>query len=194
MKNLSLILSCFILILAIACNDNAPKNQETASSSNDDIIQRGEYLVNILGCEDCHSPKVFGPNGPEVDVTKRFSGFQAGDKLGKIDTTVLKSWLLFNGTLTAFVGPWGVSYAANISSDATGIGDWKEEQFKLAIREGKFKGIASERSLLPPMPWQTFKTMKDDDLKAIFAYLKSTKPIHNIVPQVVSPQELASLK
>jgi hypothetical protein len=48
-------------------------------------------------------------------------------------------------------------------------------------------GLADARNLLPPMPWQAYARMTDDELKAIFSYLKSTKPIHNVVPQPQPP-------
>ena len=69
----------------------------------------------------------------------------------------------------------GISYTANLTSDATGIGNWKEQQFMYAIREGKFKGLAGSRTLLPPMPWEMYRHMTDGELKAIFAYLKTTR-------------------
>jgi len=99
--------------------------------------------------------------------------------------------MLFAPDLTSAVGAWGQSYAANISSDATGIGNWKEEQFIKAIREGKSKGLDGTRLLLPPMPWFVYKNMSDDDLKSIFAYLKTTNPVRNVVPQ---PKALSELK
>ena len=95
--------------------------------------------------------------------------------------------LIVTQDLTAWVGPWGISYAANITPDATGIGSWQESNFITALREGKFKGMTSARNLLPPMPWQLFKEMSDDEIKAIFAYLKSIKPVKNIVPQPEPP-------
>jgi hypothetical protein len=90
-------------------------------------------------------------------------------------------------TLTAWVGPWGISFAGNLTSDATGIGLWEEASFIRALREGKFKGMENGRGLLPPMPWEMFRLMTDDELKAMFAFLKTTKPISNIVPQPVPP-------
>jgi hypothetical protein len=102
--------------------------------------------------------------------------------LAKIDSAASDSWLLFNASLTASVGPWGVSYAANLTSDDTGIGTWTEEQFFRSIREGKQKGLANGRMLLPPMPWPNFARLNDEDLKAIFYYLKSTKAVKNLVP------------
>ncbi len=92
--------------------------------------------------------------------------------------------------LTSAVGPWGQSYSANISSDATGIGNWTEEQFIRALREGKYKGMKEGRSLLPPMPWFVYKNPSDTDLKAIFAYLKTTKPVETRVPGPKSLEEL----
>jgi hypothetical protein len=96
---------------------------------------------------------------------------------------VKEGWMLFGSDLTTAVGVWGQSYAANLTSDATGIGNWKEEQFIKAIREGKFKGLDNTRPLLPPMPWFVYKNLTDDDLKSIFAFLKSTKPVKNVVPE-----------
>jgi hypothetical protein len=89
--------------------------------------------------------------------------------------------------LTSWVGPWGVSYTANLTSDSTGIGKWKEEQFIYAIRQGKYNGKASDRNILPPMPWTMYRNMTDDELKAIFAYLKSTRPVKNVVPPPIPP-------
>jgi hypothetical protein len=90
-------------------------------------------------------------------------------------------------TLTAWVGPWGISYAANLTSDETGIGNWQEKNFIKAIREGKAKGMDNSRPILPPMPVEVLKHMTDQELKAIFAYLKSTKPIQNVVPAPEPP-------
>ena len=95
--------------------------------------------------------------------------------------------LTVTGDLTEWAGPWGISYAGNLTPHETGIGTWSEEQFFLAMREGKFKGLAESRTLLPPMPWESFSHMTDDELKAIFAFLKSIKPVENIVPAAAPP-------
>jgi hypothetical protein len=99
--------------------------------------------------------------------------------------------VLFNHNITAFVGPWGVSFAANLTSDETGIGNWTEAQFFKAIREGKYKGMDNTRPLLPPMPWNMYRNATDDDLRAIFTYLKSTAPVENRVPAPITPGQLA---
>ncbi len=97
---------------------------------------------------------------------------------------------MFGPDLTNAVGPWGMSFAANISSDDTGIGTWSESQFFKAMREGKWKGLDGSRSLLPPMPWFNFKNLDDTDLRSIFAYLKSSKPVENVVPAPKLPSDL----
>ena len=94
---------------------------------------------------------------------------------------------VFSPGLTAIAGEWGVSYAANLTPDDTGIGAWTESQFFKAIREGKSKGLDGTRPLLPPMPWQVYRNMTDEDLKSVFAYLKTVKPIKNVVPKAVAP-------
>jgi hypothetical protein len=119
------------------------------------------------------------------------SGHPADVKVAPVDTNQLKSWVFFAPDLTAAVGPWGISYSANLTSDSTGIGPWKFEQFKKAIREGKFMGLDGARPLLPPMPWQQYRNLTDEDLRDIFAFLKSTKPVKNVVPEPVPPSQVA---
>lgn len=148
----------------------------------------GEHLVMIAGCHDCHTPKKMTEKGLDFDLTLALSGHPA--KLPPPDVNrqeMEKKGLGVTQTLTAWVGPWGISYAANLTSDSTGIGTWKESQFFTAIRKGKFKGLETSRDLLPPMPWQTIRYMTDEELSAVFAYLKSTKPIKNVVPPAVPP-------
>jgi hypothetical protein len=181
-----------IAITAISCQQPATDaNASQSTPAAEDPVKRGEYLVNTIGCDDCHTPKKMGPRGPEPDMEFRFAGHLATQPIGPVDTSVLsKGWLLFGPSLTAAVGPWGVSYSANISGDSTGIGNWTEEQFFRAMREGKYKGLENSRPMLPPMPWQNFAKLKDDDLRAMFLFLKSTKPINNVVP---APKPLNAL-
>lgn len=145
--------------------------------------ERGEYLVGIMGCHDCHSPKIMGPKGPEPDPNRILSGHPADVPLPAYDKAILKDYVLFNMSNTAFIGPWGVSYAANLTPDESGLGSWTEEQFIMALTKGKFKGTEGSRNLLPPMPWQAYAAMSAEDAKSIFAYLKTVKPVKNIVPQ-----------
>ena len=180
-------------ITFVSCNSNANAKDSIGEVviSQDSLIKRGSYLVNAMGCDDCHSPKIFGPKGMEFDMEHRFGGHLAGSKLGKPNTGVMKDgYMLFAMDLTSAVGPWGQSYAANISSDATGIGNWTEEQLFRAIREGKSKGLKESRPLLPPMPWFVYKNLNDTDLKSIFAFLKSTSPVENRVPGPKTMDEL----
>lgn len=177
-------LAATVALALVACNTQS-NSQPTpvAEISKDSLIKRGEYLVNTIGCDDCHSPKVMTPQGPVPDMEHRFAGHMPTPPLGKPDLAVMKNgWMLMSMDLTAATGPWGTTYAANISSDATGIGNWTEEQFIKCLREGKLKGLDEGRPLLPPMPWQNFAKLSDTDLKAMFAFLKSTKPIENVVP------------
>ncbi len=122
------ILSCFVVasILAtifISCDNSKPGKEAPIAVSNDSLIKRGGYLVSIAGCDDCHTPKKFGPQGPEMDMDRRLSGYRSNVPFGSVDTNVIKKgWALVNGELTGWAGPWGASFAANLTSDATGIG------------------------------------------------------------------------
>jgi len=185
MKKAVLILTVItgtVIFTFFACNTETKKEGETIIS-NDSLVKRGNYIVSAGGCDDCHTPKKMGPQGPEFDMDRRLSGHPADAQLGKVDSNVLKNgWILFANDLTAYVGPWGTSYSANLTSDQTGTGNWTEEQFIRAIRQGKSKGMEEGRSLLPPMPWPVIRNLNDMDLKAVFAYLKTTKPVSNRVP------------
>lgn len=155
-----------------------------------ELVKRGEYLVTISGCDDCHTPKVMGPNGPELDMKRRLSGHPREMPLPKVTNSEMAKpgeWVLFGPMLTAAVGPWGTSFAANLTPDDTGIGNWDYKQFEKAIREGKSKGMDGTRPLLPPMPWFNFAKMSDEDLQAVFAYLKSLPAVNNAVPNPIPP-------
>jgi hypothetical protein len=181
-------------VFLIGCD--SPKKEEakvkvyepkTETSEPVNLVARGEQIVNYMGCHDCHSPKKMTEQGPVLDMDRLLSGHPANEKLPKYDKEILKSYALFNMNLTAAIGPWGTSFAANLTSDDTGIGTWTEQQFFTAIRHGKFKGMEGGRTLLPPMPWEYYKNLPDADLKAIFAYLKTVKPVENVVPAPIPP-------
>lgn len=182
-----------ILLVVAACTGSSAKTEKAKTNlTQAELVKRGDYLVNAIGCDDCHSPKSFGPKGPEIIEALRFSGYPSNREILKPDSNTIKSgWVLLNPDLTSAAGPWGVSYAANITSDDTGIGSWTEEQFLRSIREGKWKGLENSRPLLPPMPWQTYRNLSDEDLSAIFAYLKTTKPVANVVP---APRQVKDIK
>ncbi len=189
------VISAVLMGCVTLFNCSRPDEKETAvpvkkELSDAELIARGQYLTTVSGCHDCHSPKVMTPEGPEPDPERLLSGHPKNEKLGKIVAT--NDWVLFSNTLTATVGPWGVSYAANLTPDETGIGNWTFKQFETAIRKGKYKGLENGRSLLPPMPWQMFRHMTDEDLRSIFAYLKSIRPIDNLVPAPIAPDKLMS--
>ena len=188
MKKITLLVPSMIVVttlVIIACGQGKAKEPVNEPLKEEALIKRGEYLVSAVGCDDCHTPKIFKPDGHfELDMDRRFSGHPSNEPAGKADTSVFKNgWFLFGNGLTAAAGPWGISYAANLTSDSTGIGAWKEEQFFRAIRKGLSKGLEGNRPLLPPMPWFVYKNFNDEDLRAIFAFLKSTKPVKNVVPQ-----------
>lgn len=170
-------------VVFIACQDSTASEEKSIAMTKDEMVKRGEYLVNTIGCDDCHSPKRMGSHGPEIIPELRLSGYPSDRPLTTADTNVVKKgWMLFSDDLTTAVGAWGQSFAANLTSDATGTGNWKEEQFIKAIREGKYKGLDNNRSLLMPMPWFVYKNLTDDDLKSIFAFLQTTNPVNNVVP------------
>jgi hypothetical protein len=182
----SLLGACSLLIM---CSQGS---KEVAMKP-EQLVKRGEYLVNFGGCNDCHSPKKMTERGPEPDPSILLSGHPANLPVPEIPAGLPNpmGWMgMCNGHMTAWAGPWGVSFAANLTPDSqTGIGDWDEEDFIKTIRSGKHLGMG--REILPPMPWRATANLTDDDLKAIFAYLKSLPAIPNLVPGPIPPMAAA---
>ncbi|HYI08105.1 MAG TPA: diheme cytochrome c-553 [Thermoanaerobaculia bacterium] len=173
-------------LTATTAKRTAAKNEQIAeAAARKAVVKRGEYLVNIGGCNDCHTPFKMGPNGPEPDRTRLLSGHPEGLQMPPAPKLPNGPWVWIGaGTNTAFAGPWGVSYAANLTPERlTGIGIWNEETFIRTIRTGRHWGVS--RPILPPMPWQNVAGLTDSDLKAVYSYLRSIKAIKNQVPDAV---------
>lgn len=162
------------------------------SVSTGKLTERGRWLVNLGGCNDCHTPKKFGPKGMELDESRLLSGAPSNEPTPAIPEGAIgmgpDKWAaLTNAHLSTWAGPWGVSFASNLTPDVeTGLGSWTEAVFIKALRTGKHMGEG--RPILPPMPWENLATLDDADLKAIFAYLKSLPPIKNAVHEPIPPQ------
>jgi hypothetical protein len=191
MRRSSIFLSVTVAVFAVIAffSFSEVNSQQTAKKVTPEMVKRGQYLVNAGGCNDCHSPKVMTPMGPMPDSTRLLSGHPASEKIPELPAGIIgpdKWGAVTNNSLTAWYGPWGVSYAANITPDnVTGIGAWTEDVFVKTMRTGKHMGAG--RPILPPMPWFNLANLTDEDLKSIFAYLKSIKPISNEVPLPIPP-------
>jgi len=157
----------------------------TAQAS--DRIERGRYLVNTSGCADCHTPMKMGANGPEPDMARHLSGHPQSFVLTAPVEPPPGPWVaVIASSGTAYSGPWGLSFSANLTPDLeSGLGRWSEADFVQTIRTGRHLGRG--RPVLPPMPIPVYKQMTDDDLKAVFAYLQSLPPVSNKVPEPIAP-------
>lgn len=166
-----------LLALGNASPAAAAKAKETPA-------KRGEYLVMVGGCNDCHTPLKMSPIGPMPDMERMLSGHPEGqpDPVGTPGKTDLA---LSGPDLTSWKLPFGIVYSRNLTPDKTGLGEWTEAQFIKTMRTGRHQGEA--RALLPPMPWYNYGAMTDDDLKAVWAYLHSIKPVKNAVPDPKVP-------
>ena len=200
LRTISLIIAVGLPAFVLSCNNEEKKEKEDGMEdhkemSNEDMIKRGNYIMITAGCHDCHSPKKFGPHGEMMlDSSKLLSGHPENMPLPPVNVKSLEpgQWMSLSGDLTAFVGPWGMSYTANLTPDsATGIGAWNESQFINALRKGQHLG--NGRPIMPPMPWEFIAKMTDDDLKAVFAYLKSLPAVKNAVHPPYSPDEVKQM-
>ena len=157
--------------------------------------ERGRYLVTTSGCHDCHTPWKMGPQGPEPDMSRALSGHPQDLVMPPAPRLPDGPWIATIGaTNTAWSGPWGTSFTANLTPDReTGLGRWTLDNFREAIRTGRHMGRG--RPILPPMPYPMYRHMTDEDLAAIFAYLQSVPAISNKVPDPLPPaQQVASAR
>ncbi len=166
----------------------APAPAAVPVASAESQIERGHRLIIGGGCHDCHTPKKVGPSGPEADMDRMLSGHPESEGVPPPFKPIKGSPYVIhiNGHLTAWSGDWGVSFAANLTPDQnTGLGIWTEDMFVEALKKGKHMGKG--RQILPPMPWNWYGQLPDEDLKAMFAYLRSIKAISNRVPIPLGP-------
>ncbi len=148
---------------------------------------RGKYLVSTSGCMDCHTPMKMGANGPEWDMSRMLSGHPDSLQMPPVPALPEGPWLIVSSaTNTAWAGPWGVSFTANLTPDPeTGLGNWTARDFKATIRTGRHMGRG--RAILPPMPIPVYNNLTDADLESIFAYLRTIPPVKNLVPEPRPP-------
>lgn len=171
-------------LAAAACSDRSAQAAPTVDAAK---VARGQYLVTVGGCNDCHTPFKMGPKGPEPDMSRMLSGHPEQFVISAPARLASAEWMVASApTNTAHSGPWGVSFTANLTPDEnTGLGIWTEDMFMKALRTGRHMGAS--REILPPMPWYNYGKMTDDDLKAVYAYLRSIPPVHNRVPDPLPP-------
>jgi mono/diheme cytochrome c family protein len=119
-------------------------------------VKRGEWLVRVAGCRDCHTPQNMGKPLPGLDL--------AG------------GWVM--------KGPWGTVASTNITPDPSGISYYDDDLFLKVMRSG----YVNARELAPIMPWWVHRGMTDEDLKAMFAYLRTVPPVKHRVDNTEPPR------
>lgn len=177
------------LVLLLAAG--VPRASDNAADPEAGVIASGERLVHIMDCNVCHTPKVMTPEGPRPDPSRLLAGHAADEKLPTLPDALIgpKQWGgVFNNNMTAWAGPWGISFGSNLTPDMdTGIGGWTEEIFVESMRTGMH--MEEGRPFLPPMP--NYARLTDEELHAMFTYLKSINPIRNSVPTPLPPPPAA---
>ena len=166
---------------------SAPAPSSPRPDAEEPSAERGAYLVRAMACWDCHTPLVMGPDGPLPDPERTLSGHPESLVMPPAPALPPGPWVtLVSGTNTAWSGPWGTSFTANLTPDPeTGLGSWTEETFLATVRTGRHMGRG--RELLPPMPVQALDGLSDPDLRSIFRYLSTLPPVRNRVPEPLPP-------
>ncbi len=112
-------------------------------------VKRGDYLVRMAACADCHTPQEKGQPLPGMLLHE----------------------------------PRGDVVSSNITPAASGIGYYNDTSFVQAMRTGK----VGARRLHASMPWYFFGRMTDDDLKSVFAFLQTLKPVKHQLDNTEAP-------
>ncbi len=177
---------------AIAFGLTVAFTAQAAEPANKAQVERGRYLVDTAGCHDCHTPFKMGANGPERDMGRMLSGHPEQLVMPPAPALPPGPWLVVSSaTNTAFNGPWGTSFSANLTPDAeTGLGKWSVADFKATIRSGRHMGRG--RPVLPPMPIPVYNNFSDADLEAIYRYLQTIPAVRNRVPEPLPPLAMKS--
>ena len=161
-----------VAVLLLAGTGQA--QQRAGGTATGATAERGKYLVSITGCHDCHSPK---SQGMAPDPARLLSGRPSTTRMpSKADNEIHASL-----DFTAFYGPWGPTVASNLTPDkATGLPGrgYNEKTFIQAMRTGK---KPNGNAMQPPMPVEVYQNLSDDDLRSIWMYLQTLKPINNPV-------------
>jgi Cytochrome c len=134
-----------------------PIDKPVPEPDQSNAVSRGQYLVEMASCITCHTP---------VD-----------------DKMQLLPGMDFSGG-RVLEGPWGKVASANLTPDPSGIPHYSQEMFIKTIRTGAVNGV---RQLNQVMPWHRLRGMTDDDLAAIFAYLRTLKPVRHRVDNTEKP-------
>lgn len=167
--------------LALAVTVPAAQADDTAGK-----LARGEYLVTTSACNDCHTPWKMGASGPEPDMSRMLSGHPQDLELPAPPQPVGPWVTAVTASNTAWAGPWGTSFTANLTPDPdTGLGRWTLRNFVETMRTGRHMGRG--RPVLPPMPVAMYRHLSDQDLEAMFVYLRSIPPVPNRVPEPLPP-------
>lgn len=181
-RNLLLVAIAATLPFAVSAESTA-----TLDAVKQAKVSRGEYIVTTSACHDCHTPFKMGSNGPEWDMDRMLSGHPESETITE-GPVLTGPWAAASSmTNTAWAGPWGVSFTANLTPDPeTGVlRDYSEDQFVEAMRTGRHLGQG--RMILPPMPWPVYGQMTDEDLRAVYAYLRQIPAVRNKVPAPLPP-------
>jgi hypothetical protein len=174
-------LACLVALPVAVIASSGPKAPGSLAKTQ---IDRGRYLVWAGGCNDCHTPKKMTPQGPVLDEAMLLAGHREQVALPPPPQPAGPWIASAYAELTAWSGPWGISYAVNLTPDEnTGIGSWSEATFVKALKTGRHMGVS--RPILPPMPIEAIRNYTDEDLKAMYAYLRSLPAIKNRVPEPV---------
>ena len=187
MNSLKLFVRIALVVVASFARAAEPPQAPPAN----DPVARGKYLVNTAGCHDCHTPWKMTAEGPRPDMSVMLSGHPEGFEMPEAPKLPPGPWLVTIGaTNTAYAGPWGVSFTANLTPDReTGLGKWTARTFIDTIRTGRHLGRG--REVLPPMPIMVYRNFTDEDLTAIFSYLQSIPAVKNRVPEPRPPAAVA---
>lgn len=173
-----LIRATFVFVILIMAGLSTQNATAVPERQFEDPVAQGKYLTTVAMCVFCHTPFIGDPSELENFSLEEL---QVGSHNVSL---LLDQSRLFAGGHEIPLGPAGMVLSKNLTSDEeTGLGNWTDEQIKLAIRAGISK---DGHQLSPVMPYRIFNHMAESDLDAIVAFLRTLPPVRNKIPHDAS--------
>lgn len=178
----------FVSAFALAFFGFVFLSQKVSAGNNlqDDIISQGRYIATIAGCTSCHTPDKAEFQNPATLTFKQIQtiAFDGGDALD------IENFL--SGGRVFDLGPAGAVFTRNLTPDKdTGLGNWTDEQIKIAMKTGL---DANGKTLFPVMPYHVYNGMADSDVEAVVAFIRSVNPVnHKVTEKTVNTEGMPTL-
>lgn len=166
---LGFLLCIIIALVVVGLGLPHQLSEATTPHQDNDLVEHGEYLANILRCTTCHTPNLEEYSAEELNEEQT-------RVLALFPREALNRELWLAGGRTFNFGPAGSVTASNLTAHETGLLDWTDEEIKATLQTGVSRDGRRMHGIMP-----TYNGLADSDLDALVAYMRTVEPIENAV-------------